>query len=242
LPICWRLPLLPRALSGGFCKRLKSQNDEEDRFLAKLGEIIGDRPWVLVADRGFGRAELFRLLDERGIRYVIRVSGCAWIEHPWFTGPIDRIPRRPGRGYRYGNVLYRKKAPVPANLVVRHKEPAPAPWYLVTNLDASAGQVAKYYAQRMGIEQCIRDQKSGLGLKHLELCEPERMDRAMLLLAVVLLLLALTATACVARGRDLQLSTQRRKGTTLSFFTSGLRTLEQHPHLLSTKRRFLYAL
>ena len=50
-----------------------------------------------------------------------------------------------------------------------HREPAPEPWYLATNLDLRARKVQKLYAMRMSIEQTIRDCKSAFGLKHIKL-------------------------------------------------------------------------
>lgn len=219
----------------------RSQNDEEEQFIERLAEAVGDRPWVLVADAGFGRTELFRRLNRRGIAYVIRVSGAAWVEHQWYTGRIDSIPRRPGRGRIYCRVAYRKQRPVTVNLAVKHKEPAPAPWYLVTNQTLPAYQVAKLYAQRMGIEEGIRDCKTGLGLKRLWLATPERMDRAMLLVALALLLIALTAAASQRRGEDLKLSNNKRCPRVLSYFSLGLRIIEQYPRRIAIDRRLLHA-
>jgi Transposase DDE domain len=217
----------------------KSQNDEEEQFIERLAQAIGDRPWVLLADAGFGRTELFRRLNGWGIDYVIRVNGRAWIEHQWYTGPIDNIPRRPGRGRMYCRVAYRKQRPVTVNLAIKHKEPAPAPWYLVTNLDRPACQIANLYAQRMGIEEGIRDCKTGLGLKTLWLGTPDRMDRAMLLVALALLLIALTAAASQARGEDLKLSNNKRGVRVLSYFSLGIRIIEQYPRRIAIDRRLL---
>lgn len=218
----------------------KSQNDEEEKLVEQLIHAVGKRSWVLLADRGFGRADLFRWLDERGVKFVIRVSGNAWIEHQWFTGTIDNIPRRAGRGWMYKAVWYRKDSPVRVNLACHHKEPAPAPWYLVTNLDISAQKAASLYSKRMGIEEGIRDCKSGLELKHLWLGSPERMDRAMILVALAVLLAALTAAKSIYKGEKLQLSNNKRKRV-LGFFILGLRIIEQYPDRISIARSYLYA-
>jgi hypothetical protein len=217
----------------------KSQNDEEEQFLERLTGIIGNRPWTLLMDAGFGRAELFRRLNGWGVDYVIRVNGQACIEHPWYTGRLGNLPRRPGRGRIYCNVAYRKQNPVTVNLAIKHKEPAPEPWYLVTSLDGPAHKVARLYAQRMGIEEGIRDCKTTLGLKTLWLGAPERMDRAMLLVALALLLIALTAAASQARGEDLKLCNNKRGVRVLSFVSLGLRIIEQFPNRIALDRRLL---
>jgi hypothetical protein len=188
----------------------KSQNDEEEKLMEQLIHAVGKRSWVLLADRGFGRADFFRWLDERGVKFVIRVSGNAWIEHQWFTGTIDNIPRRAGRGWMYKAAWYRRKSPVLVNVACHHKEPAPAPWYLVTNIDTTARKVASLYSKRMGIEEGIRDCKSGLDLKHLWLGGPERMDRAMILVTLAVLLAALTAAKSIFKGEQLKQQTKTR--------------------------------
>lgn len=218
----------------------KSQNDEEEKLLEELIVAVGERPWVLLADRGFGRASLFKWLEERKVKFVIRVSGSAWIEHQWFTGTIDNIPRRAGKGWMYKAVWYRKNAPVKVNLACHHKEPAPAPWYLVTNMDIAASKAASLYSKRMGIEEGIRDCKSGLGLKHLWLGEPERMDRAMILIALAVLLAALTAAKSIFKKEQLKLSNNKRKRV-LSFFVLGLRIIDQYPQKISIARCYLHA-
>ena len=219
----------------------KSQNDEEEGLVEQLIRAVGERSWVLVADRGFGRAGFFRWLDERDVKFVIRVSGSAWIEHQWFTGTIDNIPRRAGSGWMYKGAWYRKTSPIRVNIACHHKEPAPAPWYLVTNLDITAAKAASLYSKRMGIEEGIRDCKSGLGLKHLWLGGPERMDRAMILIALTVLLAALTAARSIAKGECLKLSNNKRHGPVLSFFALGLRIIEQYPSRLSISRSCLHA-
>jgi hypothetical protein len=218
----------------------KSQNDEEEKLVEQLIRAVGKRSWVLLADRGFGRADFFRWLDERSVSFVIRVSGSAWIEHQWFTGTIDNIPRRAGGGWMYKAVQYRKKSPVQVNLACHHKEPAPAPWYLVTNLDLPAQKAAGLYSRRMGIEEGIRDCKSGLGLKHLWLGGPDRMDRAMILIALAVLLAALTAAKSIFKGERLKLANNKRRQPVLSFFILGLRIIEQYPERVSIARSYLH--
>lgn len=219
----------------------KSQNDEEEGLIEDVIRLAGDRPWTLLADRGFGRAELFRWLDERGVSFVIRVSGRAWVEHQWFTGTIDNVPRRAGGGWMYKGAWYRKTSPVRVNVACYHKEPAPAPWYLVTNMDITARKAASLYAKRMGIEEGFRDCKSGLGLKYLWLGAPERMDRAMILIALAVLLAALTAAKSIFKGETLGLANNKRRGRVLSFLALGLRIIEQYPQRLSIARCYLHA-
>jgi hypothetical protein len=130
---------------------------------------------------------------------------------------------------------------VTVNLACHHREPAPEPWYLVTNLDIPAQKAASLYSKRMGIEEGIRDCKSGLGLGKLWLGGPDRMDRAMILIALVILLTALTAARSLVKREQLKLSNNKRRKRVLGFFSLGLRTIEQYPDRISFTRSYLHA-
>ena len=238
--LCWRRRGLPLAWRHVEKWRYeKSQNDEEDKLIGSLASRIGARPWVLVADRGFGRADLFKSLKSRGIDFVIRVKGNVCIEHFSFSGRIENIERKAGKAKRLADVLYHKTKKVQLTVVLTHKEPAPEPWYLATTLDLPPVQIARMYAKRMWIEENIRDCKTNFRLKLLRLGSPERMDRAMILIAIALVLLALTALASEHRGEDLQLSTRKRSEPALSFVSMGLRILEQFPRKLCIDKSLL---
>ena len=64
--------------------------------------------------------------------------------------------------------VYHKSARVQANLVVAHAEPAPEPWYLVTNLQRATAAV-KAYRRRCWIEEHFRDAKGNMGLDRLRI-------------------------------------------------------------------------
>lgn len=220
----------------------KSQNDVEERFILRLASLIGpDRPWVLVADRGFGRAELVRTLVEAEVRFVVRDADDVWVKKEGFEGRLWDLPHRRGRSVLYEGVVYHKTKKLKVNLAVCHKEPAAEPWFLVTNLAEPARRIQRIYARRMGIEEGIRDCKSGLELKRLWLSQPMRMDRMMILVALAMLLIALTAVASIVRGEKLQVSTSKRKAPPVSYFTLGCRILELYPQKLCTDKELLYA-
>ena len=90
----------------------------------------------------------------------------------------------------------------------------------------------------MGIEEGIRDGNSGLRLKGHWLSTPERM---MILVAIAMGLIALTASAAMARGTDYQVTTRKRTERPASYFTLGCRILELHPHHLCTDLEVLHA-
>jgi hypothetical protein len=67
------------------------------------------------------------------------------------------------------------------------------------------------------------------------------MDRAMILIALAVLLAALTAATSLLRGQELHLANNKRRGPVLSFFALGLRIIEQYPDRLSACRSHLHA-
>ena len=221
----------------------KSQNAVEEELMLALAKLIGPRrSWVLVADRGFGRAELFRTLDEAGIRFVIRDADDVWVKTEDFEGILCNLPRQRGKAVAYRNITYHKTKRLTVHLVVAHREPAPAPWFLITNLDVEPHLVQRIYAKRFWIEEGIRDAKSGLGLKRLWLSDPERMDRMMIVVAIAMLLILLTGAASLLRGERPQVTTSKKKALPASLFTLGARLLAMCPQLLCTDEGVLHAL
>jgi hypothetical protein len=221
----------------------KSQNAVEEELILTLAKHIGPtRTWVLVADRGFGRAELFRTLDEAGIGFVIRDADDVWVKTEGFEGRLWNLPRQRGKAAAYRNITYHKTKRLKVHLIAAHAEPAPQPWFLITNLDLEPLLVQRIYAKRFWIEEGIRDCKTGLSLKRLWLNDPERMDRMMIVVAIAMLLILLTGAASLLRGERPQVTTSKKKTLPASLFTLGARLLYLWPERLCTQEEILYAL
>jgi hypothetical protein len=211
-----------------FDKDHLSRNDAEEQIILRVKEAMGRRDWVLVADRGFARTDLFRKLNKWDIWYVIRVAGGTWVRMQDFSGILDNVPRRPGKLAWYEEVRYRKRGSVIVNLAITHREPAPEPWYLVTNLPRKE-RVDRIYKCRMWIEESFRDAKSTLGLKRLWMSKPDRMERMMILVAIAMLIIILVGLDYVLRFGSTHhhhLTTNRR-GRTLSVFRLGFELIHQ---------------
>lgn len=223
VPLAWTVVHKRKA----FTKKRRSQNQIEERFLERLREAMGTRPWVLVADRGFARASLIAKLQQWHIDYVIRGCGGTWVQGRGLSGVLDNVPRPRGTQRIYRSVHYHKQRRLRVNLAVTHAEPAPEPWYLLTSLDRARDAV-RVYRQRMGIEEGFRDLKSGLGLKGLWLSQARRVERLMIVAAVATALAVLRALQWRRRhgAKDPQLST-KRKGAVLSYFKMGLELMRQ---------------
>jgi len=223
IPLAWRV-----VRKGEFNNRQRSRNQIEEELILQLRKLLWGQKWVLVADRGFARAALFKKLSYWGINYVIRCAGNTWIRKRGFAGILDNVPRRANRTARYKRVLYHKRMQVPVGLVVSHREPAFEPWYLITNVEGQ-GLIEQIYKKRMWIEESFRDAKSNLGLSKLWLSDPGRMQRILVIAAVAMLLAVLIALDYENRhpGRDPQLTT-KRQGTTISVFRKGLELFRLH--------------
>lgn len=224
LPLAWAI-----MHKSHFTRKRKSRNDAEEQMILRLKEAFGAYPWILVADRGLARADLLAKLHKWGIRYVIRASSNVWVEGCGCAGPLGIWPRRAGLARRYNKVLYHRSRRIEVSLAITHAEPAPEPWYLVTNVEGKARKIAGLYRRRMWIEESFRDAKSNLGLKGLWLATCERMERLLIVMAVAMLLCVLTALKWRSENgdKDPQLSTKRRGGA-LSVFRQGLEWLRQY--------------
>jgi hypothetical protein len=185
----------------------KSQNNLEEGLLRLLRTLVpADVRVILLADRGFGRAELARLCQHLGFRYLIRIKPDVWVKGPRFTGKLLDYPVKKGVRHLLYGVQYRKEDPVTQNVVVRWKPGLPAKrdeaWFLMTDLGGGALRLTDLYGQRMTIEELFRDQKSkrnGFALRLTQVTKARRFDRLVLILALAYWLL--TGVGLVARGR-----------------------------------------
>jgi hypothetical protein len=216
VPVAWTV-MGQRA----FTRRRKSRNDVEEQLILRLKEAFGQHRWLLVADRGFARADLFVKLQKWGIRYVIRACGNPWVDTGRWSGRLWNIRRRPCSLRRYGQALYHKSRRVPVSLVVVHRGSAPEPWYLVTNARGKAA-IEKAYHKRCWIEEHFRDAKTGLGLKGLRLRRAHRIERLLIVAAVAMLVaLAIGMGWCSEHGESDPQMTSHKRGRSLSLVNLG---------------------
>jgi len=173
----------------------KSQNAFEEGFFALLRTLLPERTHaVIIADRGFHRAELAQTLQALRLSYVIRVNGKTHFSTDAFCGPLDSLRLRPGRHADLGFGAYRKQRPVRQRVVVYWRTRNAEPWFLATDLDAGWRRIAAAYARRMSIEELFRDEKNlryGWGLRQSHVSDEHRLERLLLVLAFAYLLLLL---------------------------------------------------
>jgi hypothetical protein len=74
-------------------KLRRSQNSLEERLLRKLRALIpGSVPVIILADRGFGRAEWAAVCQELGFRYVVRIKPDVTVSCPRYRGVLREYP------------------------------------------------------------------------------------------------------------------------------------------------------
>ena len=181
----------------------RSQNAFEEGFFRLLAALL---PWgvqvVILADRGFARTELMRTLQELGLSYVIRTRLDVWFASERWRGRLDDLPIRRGSHKELGFGAYRKSRPLRQRVIFWWKPKQQEPWFLATDLDWGWRKVCSAYGLRMQIEELFRDHKSlryGWGLRQIELSEPGRLERLLLVLAFAYLCLVLMGLASERR-------------------------------------------
>jgi hypothetical protein len=227
----------------------KSQNHLEEQALWAVIAALpsGVRPLVL-ADRGFGRAEFFANLQQRGVAYVIRVGrGVVLTLALGQRLKLGPALVRPGRqkllaGVHYG-LWHGRLRDLKVHLVLSWQKPigprrnagrsrlTREPWFLVSSV-ADIGWAVKWYKQRFWIEHTFKQSKGGyngmvgFGLHQVEVQQGERLGRLVLGLSPALLWLCLLALPQV---RALPKGFARRviaRGE-LSLFSLGLAYLDR---------------
>ena len=186
IPLLWHITLH---------KEIKdSQNMIEERLVARLvtlvTETFPDKKLFLTADRGFGRAELFKFLLKKEVLFVIRVKSDVHIT----TKDGKKIQLRElGKTLKeripvlYKSISYRQDRVVKGVhlvAVVALVEGKDAdPWFLITNI-SKPERTIKLYAERFHIEEWFKDLKHQLGIAALQTKELKRVRRMVLVAAV----------------------------------------------------------
>jgi hypothetical protein len=161
---------------------------------------------ILLADRGFGRAELANTCEQLKLRYLIRIRPEVRVSHPSYTGRLDEYPIREGLWRVLHAAEYRSDKAAVLNVVIRWERGLPEkrdqPWLLMANLEGRAVALTDRYARRVAVEELFRDSKGaryGFGLGQTQVTSAARVDRLILVLALAIILPV--GLGLVARGR-----------------------------------------
>jgi hypothetical protein len=175
---------------------LDSQNKLEERFVRRVLFLLppGIQP-LLLADRGFGRADFLAFLRRLKISFVIRVRADVIIT-PEGKKPIKlrEVALTPKRRRWYSTCLYREDGVVSgvniAGTIAQGQDDA---WWLATNL-GSLDQAIRWYKARFQIEEWFKDMKHQLGLEAIQTTDIRRIRK-------------LVFVACLAYGLLVKIGT-----------------------------------
>lgn len=161
LPLCWRA--FRRDLAG---ETYDSENHLiEDLLQTLLTDVPAGIDALLVADREFARARLFRVMKKLKRGFVIRIDAQTWIDHPQYHGLLSNLGLHPGDAPRwFPGARYGKEDQEPINLLAVWKKGYDEPWLLATTV-TDPDETFAIYRQRMKIEHGFRDWKHHLRLK-----------------------------------------------------------------------------
>lgn len=181
--------------------RLKrSQNAFEEAFFELLASLLPARTWtVIVADRGFARAELAGKLRELELNHVIRVNAKVRFTSDGFEGLLSEHGVKEGGHRVLGWGRYTARRPVERRVIVRWERGHEEPLILGTDLPWNWRKVVEVFKQRMSIEELFRDEKNiryGWGLRQTKVGTAGRLERLLLVLAFAYLLLLVIGLVC----------------------------------------------
>ena len=144
-----------------------SQNVIEQQLLDYVWSFLTPGLWiVVVADRGFARASLFRWLQAQQRDLVICFDGDTWLSLPdGTTGPTQEVlSLQPGQCRWLPVAYYSKEERVPVAVPAVWDANQSEPWYLA-NTCPEPRTTETLYRWRMRIECGNRDEKSGVILR-----------------------------------------------------------------------------
>lgn len=211
LPICFAVH--SRTLSDDEPR----QTEAEQRLLERLIACWPPDapPFVLLCDRGFAKGPLLSWLLERNLCFIIRVPRDHHlydhhghllndqgdpVQGSWKPGPLHPPL---GKARIFPQVTYTQERRLPVHLAVTAKADLKTgkrmEWRLVTNLSVEhLPRVPRLYGQRMSPEETHRDCKrgyavAGFALCHLGRMRKDRLQRYLLIVALIACFLVLIA-------------------------------------------------
>jgi hypothetical protein len=212
------------------------QNTFEMLFISSLRRCL-PKHWrvVIVADRGFQRADFLQFLKRQGLSFVIRVKGDAFIKRGGYEGKLRDYPLSVGQCFKLSDVVYHKSKRYPMKVVLtcgRIKGQVSS-WLLATNLGLSARQIVGMYRRRFWCEESFRDQKQEFELEGMRVTKAGRLENLLLALAIVLLLLAVIGRRGNKLGYTEKYCSRKKQQRVLSWVQVGLNLLRESAKYLN---------
>ena len=151
----------------------------------KLGKEV-----VFRADAAFAKPEIYEALEERGVRYAIRIPSNESLERDI----AELVARRVGRpshkpvvlykGFLYQAASWKTARRVVAKVEFHFGELFPRVGFIVTNLETDSRAVVRFYNKRGTAEQWIKEGKQAVKMTRLS-CHRFRSNEVRLWLSVI---------------------------------------------------------
>lgn len=151
----------------------------------KLGKEV-----VFRADAAFATPEIYEALEQRGVKYAIRIPANESLERDiaeLLTRPVGRPSRKPvvwHKSFLYQAESWTKARRVVAKVEFHAGELFPRVGFIVTNLEVDSRAVVRFYNRRGTAEQWIREGKQAVKMTRLS-CHRFRSNEVRLWLSVI---------------------------------------------------------
>ena len=157
--------------------------------LIKRQQALG-KEVVFRADAAFAKPELYEALEERDVKYAIRLPANDNLQRnirELLTRPVGRPSQKPV--FRFKSFLYQAASWTMARRVVakvefHFGELFPRVGFIVTNLAAKSRAVVRFYNKRGKAEQWIKESKQAVAMTRLS-CHRFRANEVRLWLSVI---------------------------------------------------------
>lgn len=209
-----------------------SQNKKEERLVSRLVNLIpNDKKMILIADRGFGRANFIQFLLEKNILFVIRVKSKVWIKtDKGYSILLKKLYLKLEAEYWFKNISFREDCVVTGvNLAAICAKPKqgydPDPWFLITNLRKADTTIAAY-EERFQIEEWFKDLKHQLGISDMQTTNLKRVRRILFVASFSYTILALVGKLAQKKKKVLEQVITGAIGETASIIWFALKIIE----------------
>jgi hypothetical protein len=142
------------------------------------------------ADAAFAKPEIYEALEERGVKYAIRLPANDCLERDiaeLLTRPVGRPSHKPVfrcKSFLYQAESWKKARRVVAKVEFHAGELFPRVGFIVTSLDTDSRAVVRFYNKRGTAEQWIKEGKQAVKMTRLS-CHRFRSNEVRLWLSVI---------------------------------------------------------
>ena len=151
----------------------------------KLGKEV-----VFLADAAFAKPEIYEALEEREVKYAIRIPANDSLQRDieeLLTRPVGRPSKKPlveFKGFLYQAASWKTARRVVARVEHHPGELFPRVGFIVTNLTLPSRAVVRFYNKRGTAEQWIKEGKQAVKMTRLS-CHRFRSNQVRLWLSVI---------------------------------------------------------